>query len=158
MLGVSYLISNILSYLPPVMMLSYSSCRICRKKRRCFSSHELSSWPPPFRWECQPGPSASTASVWATLGRTSIEDGIYIHIMYVHVYIYIHTYVCIYIYMYTCTYIICIYNYIYIYTHQKKWWLGDGLFAGFTTVWMKYEFIFEITWRPVKRNNATWYI
>ena len=78
MLCVSYLISNILSYLPPAMMLSYSSCRICRKKCHCFSSHELSSWPPPFRWECQPGPSASTASVWATLGRTSIEDGIYI--------------------------------------------------------------------------------
>ena len=86
MLGVSYLISNILSYLPPVMMLSYSSCRICRKKRRCFSSHELSSWPPPFRWECQPGPSASTASVWATMGTTPIEDGIYIYyIMYVYI-------------------------------------------------------------------------
>lgn len=94
MLGVSYLISNILSYLPPAMMLSYSSCRICRKKRRFFSSHELSSWPPPFRWECQPGPSASTASVWATMGTTPIEDGIYI--LY---------YVCLYI----------------IYTHQKKW-------------------------------------
>ena len=80
MLCVSYLISNILSYLPPAMMLSYSSCRICRKKCRCFSSHELSSWPPPFRWECQPGPSASTASVWATMGTTFIEDGIYIYI------------------------------------------------------------------------------
>ena len=120
MLGVSYLISNILSYLPPVMMLSYSSCRICRKKRRCFSSHELSSWPPPFRWECQPGPSASTASVWATLGRTSIEDGIYIYTYNVCtcIYIYIHTYVCIYIYI--CIHVHTLYVYIIIYIPTKR--------------------------------------
>ena len=130
MLCVSYLISNILSYLPPAMMLSYSSCRICRKKCRCFSSHELSSWPPPFRWECQPGPSASTASVWATMGTTFIEDGVYIYtynictcILYMCmcIYIYIYIYICI-MYVYTYIYIEreMMYVYIIIYTHQTK--------------------------------------